>query len=129
VPSLIIEGDWSAASGARAMRALLEREPTIDAVFVCSDQMAQGALGVAHRLGRRIPQDLAVAGFDNIPESEFFWPPLTTVYQKLIEVGCVAVQNLHQIIEAQRKEEPYSAEATILTPEFVIRESSAAPEG
>lgn len=127
--SLVIEGDWSAASGARAMRILLEREPTIDAVFVCSDQMAQGALGVAHRLGRRIPQDLAVAGFDNIPESEFFWPPLTTVYQKLIEVGCVAVQNLHQIIEAQRKEELYSVEATILTPELVIRESSAAPEG
>jgi LacI family transcriptional regulator len=127
--SLVIEGDWSAASGARAMRALLEREPTIDAVFVCSDQMAQGALGVAHRLGRRIPQDVAVVGFDNIPESEFFWPPLTTVYQKLIEVGCVAVQNLHQIIEAQRKAEPYSVEATILTPELVIRESSAAPEG
>ncbi len=128
-PSLVVEGDWSAASGARAMLTLLDREPTIDAVFVCSDQMAQGALGVAHRSGRRIPQDLAVVGFDNIPESEFFWPPLTTVYQKLIEVGCVAVQNLHQIIEAQRKEEPYSIETTILTPELVIRESSATPEG
>lgn len=128
-PSLVVEGDWSAASGARAMLTLLDREPTIDAVFVCSDQMAQGALGVAHRLSRRISQDLAIVGFDNIPESEFFWPPLTTVYQKLIDVGCVAVQNLHQIIEAQRKGEDYSVEATILTPELVIRESSAAPEG
>jgi LacI family transcriptional regulator len=124
-PSLVIEGDWSAASGAHAMSTLLEREPTIDAVFVCSDQMAQGALGVAHRSGRHIPQDLAIVGFDNIPESEFFWPPLTTVYQNLIDAGCVAVQKLHFIIEAQRKEEPYSVEATILTPELVIRESSA----
>ncbi len=123
-PSLVVEGDWSAASGARAMRALLEREPTIDAVFVCSDQMAQGALGVVHRLNRCIPQDLAVVGFDNIPESEFFWPPLSTVYQNLIEVGCTAVQKLHQIIEAQRKAEPYSIESAILTPELVIRESS-----
>ena len=124
-PSLVIEGDWSAASGAHAMSALLEREPTMDAVFVCSDQMAQGALGVAHRSGLCIPQDLAIVGFDNIPESEFFWPPLTTVYQNLIDVGCVAVQKLHHIIEAQRKAEPYSVEATILTPELVIRESAA----
>jgi len=128
-PSLVVEGDWSAASGARAMCALLEREPTIDAVFVCSDQMAQGALGVAHRSGRRIPQDLAIVGFDNIPESEYFWPPLTTVNQQLIEVGCVAVQNLHQIIEAQRKGEDDSVAATILTPELVIRESSATLQG
>jgi LacI family transcriptional regulator len=124
-PSLVIEGDWSAASGARAMSTLLVREPTIDAVFVCSDQMAQGALGVAHQSGLRIPQDLAIAGFDNIPESEYFWPPLTTVYQNLIDVGCVAVQKLHQIIEAQRKAEPFAVEATILTPELVVRESSA----
>ncbi len=125
-PSLVVEGDWSAASGARAMNALLDREPTIDAVFVCSDQMAQGALGVAHRSGRSIPQDLAIAGFDNIPESEYFWPPLTTVYQNLIDVGCMAVKNLHCIIEAQRKGEPCTMEALILTPELVIRESSLA---
>ena len=125
-PSLVAEGDWSAASGARAMQVLLEREPSIDAVFVCSDQMAQGALGVVHRSGRSIPQDLAVVGFDNIPESEFFWPSLSTVYQNLIEEGCAAVQKLHQIIEAQRKGEEVDSEAAILTPELVIRESSAA---
>jgi LacI family transcriptional regulator len=124
-PSLVVEGDWSAASGAAAMRTLLEREPTIDAVFVGSDQMAQGALGVAHRSGRRIPQDLAVVGFDNIPESEYFWPPLTTVYQNLIDVGSVAVQKLHSLIEAQRKDEPCEMAPIVLTPDLVIRESSA----
>ncbi len=123
--SLVVEGDWSAASGAQAMRTLLEQEPDIDAVFVCSDQMAVGVLGVTHQIGRRIPQDLAVVGFDDIPESAFFWPPLTTVYQQLIDVGCIAVQNLHQWIEAKRKGEAAPLENVQLTPELIIRESSA----
>ena len=123
--SLVVEGDWSASSGAQAMRTLLKQEPDIDAIFVCSDQMAVGALGVTHQMGRRIPQDLAVAGFDNIPESAFFWPPLTTVYQQLIDVGCLAVQNLHQWIEAKRKGETAPLENVQLTPELIIRESSA----
>ena len=76
------------------------------------------------RFGAAI-QDLAVVGFDNIPESEYFWPPLTTVYQNLIDVGSVAVQNLHWLIEAQRKGEPCLMTPTVLTPELVIRESSA----
>ena len=123
--SLIVEGDWSAASGARAMHLLLEQEPALEAVFVCSDQMALGALGAAHRAGRKIPQDLIISGFDNIPESEFYWPPLTTVYQQLIEAGSIAVQNLHQVIESRRKDGPHiQPEATILMPELVIRESS-----
>ncbi|HZY45062.1 MAG TPA: LacI family DNA-binding transcriptional regulator [Anaerolineae bacterium] len=124
-PALVVEGDWSAASGDRAMRLLLDREPAIDAVFVCSDQMALGALGAAHQAGRKVPQDLIIAGFDNIPESAFFWPPLTTVYQQLVDAGGIAVQNLHQVIEGRRKDNQHpQSEATILTPELVIRESS-----
>src|SRR5512141_2759684 len=127
-PSLVAEGDWSAASGDRAMRLLLDREPAIDAVFVCSDQMALGALGAAHQAGRNVPQDLIIAGFDNIPESAFFWPPLTTVYQQLVDAGGIAVENLHQVIEARRKDNhPLQFEATILTPELVIRQSSVQP--
>jgi LacI family transcriptional regulator len=72
-----------------------------------------------------VPQDLAVAGFDNIPESAYFWPPLTTVYQQLIDVGCLAVQHLHQWIEAKRKGEAAPLENVLLTPELIIRESSA----
>jgi LacI family transcriptional regulator len=124
--SLVAEGDWSAASGDRAMRLLLEREPAIDAVFVCSDQMALGALGAAHQAGRKVPQDLIIAGFDNTPESAFFWPPLTTVYQQLVDAGGIAVQNLHQVIEARRQDnQDLQPEATVLMPELVIRESSA----
>ena len=124
--ALIAEGDWSAASGERAMRELLDRAPDVDAVFVCSDQMALGALGVVHRTGRSVPQDLAIAGFDNIPESAFFWPPLTTVYQQLIDAGCLAVEKLHELIEMNRRGDgDVRLEATILTPELIVRESSA----
>ncbi len=123
--SLVVEAAWSAASGATAMRALLEREPQIDALFACSDQIALGALGVAHAAGRRIPQDIAVAGFDNIPESEFFWPPLTTIYQHLVDIGCLAVENLHRVIEARRKSRTDGEPVAISqVTELVIRESS-----
>lgn len=124
--SLVADGDWSAQSGARAMQVLLEREPQIDAVFACSDQIALGALGVAHQSGRRVPEDLAIVGFDNMPESEFFWPPLTTVYQQLSEVGCLAVEKLHQMIEWQRKDEAGDPPgATTLMPKLIVRRSSA----
>jgi LacI family transcriptional regulator len=65
--SLVADGDWSAQSGARAMRVLLEREPQLDAVFACSDQIALGALGALHQAGRQVPHDVAIVGFDNIP--------------------------------------------------------------
>ena len=123
--SLVIEGEWSAASGEQGMRILLSQEPDIDAVFASSDQIALGALGTAHQLGRRIPDDIAIVGFDNIPESACFWPPLTTVYQQLIDVGRIAVQNLHKMIELRRQTEaPFEPTTTLLRPELIIRASS-----
>ena len=94
-------------------------------MFACSDQIALGALGVARRLGHRIPQDIAVVGFDNIPESAYFWPPLTTIHQHLVDVGALAVEHLHRIIEAKRKSETDGEPVAISQlPELVIRESS-----
>lgn len=123
--SLVAEGDWSAASGEQGLRALLAQQPDMDAVFVSNDQMALGALGVAQKMGRRVPQDLAVVGFDNIPESGFFCPPLTTVYQRLTDAGCLAVQVLQQIIQArQQGQEHFEPAVTMLAPELVIRASS-----
>jgi len=123
--SLVVEGKWSAASGEQGMRNLLLQEPEFDAVFACSDQIALGALGIAHQLGRRVPDDIAIVGFDNIPESACFWPPLTTVYQQLIDVGRIAVQNLHNMIESRRQSEtPLEPTTTLLQPELIIRASS-----
>jgi len=129
-PSLVVNGDWTAASGEQGMRKLLEQQPDVDAVFACNDQMALGALGVAHQLGRGVPRDLAIVGFDNIPESAYFWPPLTTVYQQLVDVGRIAVQVLHKLVEARRRsEDGVELAATVLKPELVIRASSIGVPG
>jgi len=124
-PSLSVEGDWTAASGDRGLRALLAQEPELDAIFVGSDQIALGALGAAHSLGRRVPEDLAFVGFDDIPESAFFWPPLTTVRQPLIEAGRLAVQILHQIIGDAPPAAGPSALVNMVKPILVVRASSA----
>lgn len=123
--SLIAEGDWSAQSGERGMRQLLERRPDIDAVFACNDPMALGALQSAHLLGRQVPRDVAMVGFDNIPEAAYFRPPLTSVFQPLVDVGRLAVQVLHNQIEAtQSGEENPEPAATLLESRLVVRQSS-----
>ena len=124
-PALAVESDWSAMGGKQAMAQLLMQEPGIDAVFASSDQIALGAMQATNASGRRIPQDLAIVGFDNIPESAFFGPPLTTVYQHLIDAGQVAVRNLHWMIEAHRKgQESVEPEVTLSEPELVVRAST-----
>jgi LacI family transcriptional regulator len=123
--SLMVEGEWTAAAGEQGLHKLLNQEPGIDAVFASSDQIALGALSTAHRLGLKIPQDLAIVGFDNIPESACFWPPLTTVYQQLIDVGRIAVQTLHSMIKATRQfETPDESTVTLVKPELIVRASS-----
>jgi len=123
--SLVFEGEWTASSGEQGLRMLLNKGQNIDAIFASSDQIALGALGTAHRLGRRIPEDLAIVGFDNIPESAYFWPPLTTVYQQLIDVGRIAVQTLQRMIEANRQSKVLDElPATLVKPELIVRDSS-----
>jgi len=56
-----------------------------------------------HSLGHNIPRDIAIVGFDDVPESGFYWPPLTTVHQQLTEIGRIAVQILHKLIKARRQ--------------------------
>jgi LacI family transcriptional regulator len=117
-------GDWTAASGFNAMVKLLDRVPDLEAVFVSNDSMALGALRAVARCGRSVPHDLAVVGFDDIPESAYFSPPLTTVRQGLLRVGSEAVCLLNQILQARRKEEPFAAQVTITEPQLIVRQSS-----
>jgi LacI family transcriptional regulator len=122
---LIVEGDWSASSGASCMHKLLADCPDIDAIFACNDQMALGALGVAHQLGRRIPDDIAIIGFDNIPESANFWPPLSTIQHKLFEAGCNSVQVLQKLIELKLQKQDHSpAKPNLLTTKLIVRAST-----
>jgi LacI family transcriptional regulator len=121
---LVFPGDWTAASGERAFHHLLARRPTIDAIFACNDQMALGVLRACHFAGRRVPQDLAVAGYDNMPEAAYLVPSLTSVRQHLADVGRMAVQELHQAIAARSEGAPPAAGAHLIAPELIIRESS-----
>jgi DNA-binding LacI/PurR family transcriptional regulator len=121
----IAYGDWSAVSGERALLELLGRRPELDAVVAGNDQMALGALRAAHLRGIRVPEELAVVGFDNTPESAVYWPALTTVHLRHLEIGRLAVERLVELIETQREDgEKARAITDVLTPELVVRESS-----
>jgi LacI family transcriptional regulator len=122
-PSLIVEGNWLAQSGQLAMEKLLNQRPDIDAVFACNDSMALGALYTARSRGLSVPEDLLLVGFDNTPESDSYWPPLTTVNQGLRQSGQIAVEELHRIIETGDSE-PVPPRQSILQPDLVIRKSS-----
>lgn len=120
-----IEGDWSAQSAVEPVEQLLDQYPEIDGVFVANDQMALAVLQVAHRRGLRVPQDLAVVGFDGLAEAPYFWPPLTTIQQDLHELGCVAVQEVVKMIEVGRdSDQVYQPETVLLKPKLLERASS-----
>jgi LacI family transcriptional regulator len=120
-----VEGNWSSASGSRTIEKLFKQYPEMDAVFVANDQMALGVMQYACRKGLRIPDALGVVGFDDIPESAFFWPPLTTVQQDQYNVGEVAVEEIIKIIESGWHEhEPVRPKSIMLTPTLVLRQSS-----
>jgi len=122
---LVFEGDWSPSSGEKGIIKLLKKKALIDGLFVCNDQMALGALKGAREMGKKIPDDLAVVGFDDIPEAAFFYPPLTTVRQDLVELGHSVVQELGSIIEISRQTKKIVKPKTVLLqPELIIRESS-----
>ena len=124
-----VEGNWSSESGESAIRQLLDQYPDMDAVFVANDQMALSVLRVARQRGLKVPQDLAVVGFDGMPEGAYFCPALTTMHQNLHELGCLAVQQVVQIIEAnQESETVYEPGVTWLKPRLIIRESSGAAQ-
>jgi LacI family transcriptional regulator len=125
LPVQVVEGDWTATSGKQCMLQLLEQYPQIDAVVAGNDQMALGALGIAHQSGIKIPDDIAFVGFDNIPESACFWPPLTTVEQHLFDIGAISVQVLHKLIEAgQDDQDDIQSEVRLMDTDLITRESS-----
>ncbi len=119
------EGNWSSASGAQAIEKLFAQYPEIDAVFVGNDQMALGVMQVATQKGLRIPNDLGLVGFDNIPESAYFSPPLTTIQQDQYKIGKVAVEQIIQIIESSLEGlDLKTSNSFILSPTLIVRQSS-----
>jgi len=92
--TLVAHGDYSRHSGETAMEQLLERRPDLDAVFVASDLMALGALDALRRAGRRVPEDVAVAGFDDSPVAAAAEPALTTMRQPFKRISAEMVRLL-----------------------------------
>jgi LacI family transcriptional regulator len=121
---LIAYGDWSAASGQRGLQQLLKQSPGLDAVLTGNDQMALGVLQAAEVLGRRVPATLGVVGFDDIPDAPYFIPPLTTVQQRLAEMGRKAVEMLSNLLASDHKEATPPGQVVWLEPELVVRSSS-----
>jgi LacI family transcriptional regulator len=121
---LVFEGDWTAASGDVGLHTLLTQSPAIEAVFVSNDQMALGAFQAARRLGLDIPGRLGVVGFDDLPEAAYYYPPLTTIRQNPLELGALAVERMHSLIQASQTHEELVPEVTWIKPRLIVRKSS-----
>jgi DNA-binding LacI/PurR family transcriptional regulator len=117
-------GDWSCNSGAVAFETLLKQYPEMDALFVGNDQMALGVLKLAWEKGISVPGKLGVAGFDDIEESRFFIPSLTTVRQDFSKLGEMAVRKLISIKSQRSKDTEVANDAIILPTELIVRQSS-----
>jgi DNA-binding LacI/PurR family transcriptional regulator len=120
VDDLIGYGDFSEASGMAAMRALLAAHPDIDAVFAASDPMALGVLRVLRDAGRRVPEDIAVVGFDDSVLANQTLPTLTSVHQPVEEMGRTMARLLYDKISGIEPAQPY----VILGTHLVERDSS-----
>jgi DNA-binding LacI/PurR family transcriptional regulator len=120
-PAVMI-GDWSPRSGYQIGQRLAE-EPGVTAVFVANDQMALGVLRALHERGLAIPGAVSVVGFDDIPEAQYFTPPLTTVRQDFGEMGRSALRLLLDVIQGNGR----PAARLTVAPELVVRRSTGPP--
>lgn len=118
--SLAAEGDWSLLSGRSATSQILERHPDIDAIFAASDLMALGAIAALRQAGRRIPDDVAVAGFDDSAAATMAEPPLTTMRNPFEESAIEAVNILDDLMERRAT----GARHVVLPTTFVPRSSA-----
>jgi len=117
----VLAGDWSPRSGYELGQRLL-REGRPSAIFVANDQMALGALRALHEAGCEIPRQVSVVGFDDIPEAQYFTPPLTTVRQDFQEIGSRSLRLMLEMMESDGAGPPPPA---MVAPELVLRSSTA----
>jgi DNA-binding LacI/PurR family transcriptional regulator len=119
----LMPADWLAASGYRNGQ-ILARMTDVTAVFAANDHLALGILRALHERGRRVPGDVSVVGFDDVPEAAYYIPPLTTVRPDFDAVAAASIDLLHaQILSGQRL-----GDRRVLTPTLVTRESVASPQ-
>ncbi|MBN1658826.1 MAG: LacI family DNA-binding transcriptional regulator [Anaerolineae bacterium] len=122
VPELKMQGDWSATSGYEAMQRVLQAGPVFSALFAQNDQMAVGAIRALREEKRRVPEDVSIVGFDDIPLASYFDPPLTTLRQPMQESGRQAARLLVETIH-----NPGRAPEQIAIPARLVVRASSAP--
>jgi DNA-binding LacI/PurR family transcriptional regulator len=117
-PELVVYGDFTAESGAAAMRGLLDAAPAVDGVFVTSDLMALAAIDEIRAHGRSVPGDVAVVGYDDVALAAHSDPPLTTISQSIPVAGRMLAENLIQLLRT-------GVVANVSLPaQLVVRESA-----
>lgn len=131
-PEAFGEGDYTTHSGRIAGRILLASSVRPTAIVAANDYMAMGVIQSAQELGLRVPTDVSVTGFDDLPESVDYWPPLTTAHQPIFDIGI----KVAQLLLAQMKgggtlalQGPLAKRQVIMDASLVVRESTARPAG
>ena len=115
-----VGGDFTEASGFSAAEALLERDPRPTAIFAANDSMAIGALSAVRQRGLRVPEDVAIAGFDDIPMAGYINPPLTSIHVPINELGGRAIARLIRAVAGEARS---GDDRELLPTTLVIRES------
>jgi LacI family transcriptional regulator len=121
--TLVVQGDFMHESGFTGCDALLALPHPPTAVFASSDTMALGAYEAVRRRGLRVPDDLSIVGFDDLPEARWSSPPLTTIRQPLAEMGVLAARTVLRLARGERIDTPRVELAT----ELVVRDSTTPP--
>lgn len=116
--SLVVYSDYQESGGFRAMNDLLSASVQFTAVIAANDQMAYGARLALHRAGLRVPEDVSLLGFDDLPHSAFTLPPLTSVRQSVYEIGTSAAKAVFDLL--QKRNPP----SRLVEAELVVREST-----
>lgn len=122
-PDLVIVGDYTEISGLRAVERLTEGGQSFTAIFAANDQMASGAVLGLHRKGVRVPQDVSIVGFDDLPTSPYAVPPLSTIHQSSYEQGRLSAHAMLQLLAGTRPT------VSVPLPRLITRESSAPLSG
>ncbi len=117
-----VHSDFNEQGGAEAMTTLIAEHPDLDAVFAANDNMAAGALRVLRQVGRRVPEDVAVVGFDDLGIAQRTYPPLTSVHQPIQALGYEMARMLMTVIDGGRPS------PLILPTRLVVRESAPGTE-
>lgn len=119
----VAHGGWNRAKAASATHTLLDGDPGITAIFACADSMALGVYDAVAARGLRIPEDISVIGFDDLPEAQYITPVLTTVRQPSTELGAVAVKRLIELSRGENTGVRSPARMELAT-ELVLRAST-----